>query len=89
MRAARIIRKTVLIFFAMQLALADFSLRMIFARRRLTPAERTRWLQRWCRRLLTWLAIEIDLYGDMPHNGLLVANHLSYNIFSPESVGLK
>ena len=88
LRALRILRKTVIIFVAMMLALAEFALRTLFAARALTLRERTRWLQRWCRRMLKLLAIEIDLRGEMPvgpaegsrsHTpGLLVANHLSY-----------
>ena len=47
-------------------------------RRRLTVADRTRWLQGWCRRVLRVLGIEVRLHGRMPDSGLLVANHLSY-----------
>ncbi len=91
-RAIRIAWKTVAIFVAMMIALAEFVARTIFRRRTLRLEERTRWLQRWCRRILKLLAIEIELRGEMPlgpaggsrsHSrshtpGLLVANHLSY-----------
>lgn len=78
LRTVRIIRKTVVIFVAMMAALAEFALRSVVSGRALTLGERTRWLQRWCGRMLKLLAIEIELRGEMPRDGLLVANHLSY-----------
>jgi 1-acyl-sn-glycerol-3-phosphate acyltransferase len=88
LRALRILGKTIIIFAAMQIALAEIAVRRIVAGRSLTSHERTSWLQRWCRRILKLLAIVVDVRGTMPvgpaegsrsHGaGLLVANHLSY-----------
>lgn len=66
------------IFVAMMAALAEFALQTVLRGRALTLAERTRWLQCWCRRMLGLLAIETELRGEMPSGGLMVANHLSY-----------
>jgi 1-acyl-sn-glycerol-3-phosphate acyltransferase len=78
LRALRVIKKTVIIFLALQVALAEFAARTIVRRRALNLHERTRWLQRLCRRILKVLPIEIELHGEIPSSGLLVANHLSY-----------
>ena len=78
LRALRILGKTMVTFFALQCALAEFVARRIAAGRALRLPEQTRWLQRWCRRMLVLLAIDIELHGEMPTAGLLVANHLSY-----------
>ena len=82
-RALRILRKSVVIFVAMMAALAEFVVRsgcdkLLHGRRDARVTERVRWLQRWCRRMLRLLAIEVELHGEMPREGLLVANHLSY-----------
>lgn len=39
---------------------------------------RARWLQRWSRRVLKDLEIEVDRRGDLPKAGVLACNHLSY-----------
>ena len=36
------------------------------------------WLQRGCRRVLRLLHVEVQVTGDVPAEGLLVSNHLSY-----------
>lgn len=66
LRALRIVGKAVVIFAAMMAALAEFVFRTMVNGRRLPLGERTRWLQRWCRRMLTLLAIEIHVSGEMP-----------------------
>ena len=83
LRTLRIVRKTAAVFAAMMAALAEFALRtsynrLLRGRRDACVTERTRWLQRWCRRMLKLLAIEVEVRGEMPGAGLLVANHLSY-----------
>lgn len=78
MRTLRIVGKAVVIFVAMMAALAEFALTTMVRGRALTLAERTRWLQRWCRRVAGMLAMEIVVEGEMPRSGLLVCNHLSY-----------
>ena len=40
--------------------------------------RRARWSQRWGRRFLRVLAIEVTVIGEPPQDGLLVANHLGY-----------
>ena len=62
----------------LQLALAHFLAMTAIRRRRLTVKERADWLQRWCRRALAILHIQVQLAGEVPRCGLLVANHLSY-----------
>lgn len=57
-------------------AFAEFG--VLAVGRSLNTRQRTRWLQRWCRRVLRVLGIEVRLRGRMPESGLLVANHLSY-----------
>ena len=78
LRAVRIVGKAIVIFVALMAALAEFALKTVLRGRTLTLRERTRWLQRWCRRMLRLLAIEVEVQGIIPTAGLLVANHLSY-----------
>ena len=42
------------------------------------PSARAAWLQNTSRRLLRVFRIETQFTGDVPWNGLLVCNHLSY-----------
>jgi 1-acyl-sn-glycerol-3-phosphate acyltransferase len=45
---------------------------------RASAAERAHWLHRACARALRRLNIPVEHTGDIPENGLIVANHLSY-----------
>jgi 1-acyl-sn-glycerol-3-phosphate acyltransferase len=40
--------------------------------------SRARWLQRWSRRTLGVLGMEVEAIGVMPTNGVVASNHLSY-----------
>ena len=74
--AARAFVRALVVLACLCAAFVDFG--PLAAFRRPTTPERTRWLQRWCRRVLRVLGIEVRLSGRMPDSGLLVANHLSY-----------
>ena len=39
---------------------------------------RVAWLQRASRRHVKWIGVKIRIHGDVPHTGLIVANHVSY-----------
>ncbi len=43
-----------------------------------TLAERARWLQKYCRRLLPHLGVRWETAGAVPTTGMIVSNHLSY-----------
>ncbi len=58
------------------LALLNFAWRR--SRRNLDLAERARWLQEYCGRLLPHLGVRWDTAGTLPSTGLIVSNHLSY-----------
>ena len=47
-------------------------------RGRAQPMQRAEWLHRACGRALRRLNITVEASGDIPANGLIVANHLSY-----------
>lgn len=40
--------------------------------------SRARWLQRWSRRTLDVLGMEVEAIGEPPTNGVVASNHLSY-----------
>ncbi len=56
----------------------DFVVRTLRHGGGLPLPERTRWLQRSCRRALRVFGVEIEALGPRPTSGLLVSNHLSY-----------
>lgn len=43
--------------------------------RRKSQAE---WLHRSCRRIMRLLSVRVERHGSLPHDGLVVSNHLSY-----------
>ena len=47
-------------------------------RGRISPQHRAEWLQRVCTRALRRVGVNVRLEGDVPREGLIVANHLSY-----------
>ena len=47
-------------------------------RRRISPARRAEWLHRVCTRALRRVGLTVELQGEVPDAGLIVANHLSY-----------
>ncbi|KAF0173343.1 MAG: 1-acyl-sn-glycerol-3-phosphate acyltransferase [Limisphaerales bacterium] len=52
---------------------------LALAERKLPPAtRRARWLRRWCRVVLPFIGVEVELRGRAPDGGLLVCNHVSY-----------
>jgi len=40
--------------------------------------SRARWLQRWSRRTLDLLGMEVEVKGELPKDGVVASNHLSY-----------
>ena len=50
----------------------------LWQRRRLSAADRARWLSAWSRRALAALRIQARFEGAPPGQGLVVGNHLSY-----------
>jgi 1-acyl-sn-glycerol-3-phosphate acyltransferase len=40
--------------------------------------DRVRWLQRVAVRHAKWMGVRIRIHGEIPHGGLIVANHVSY-----------
>lgn len=58
----------------------EAALRFVFMKLRggVQPADRAEWLHRVCRRALRRLSISVECSGEMPADGLIVANHLSY-----------
>lgn len=48
------------------------------ALRRLDPASRARVLQKWSARLLSGIEINVVVQGQLPQEGLIASNHLSY-----------
>lgn len=46
--------------------------------RRSDAASRPRILQRWNRRILACLRVEVSVFGSVPAHGLIAANHISY-----------
>lgn len=58
------------------LCLADFLLRACL--RRLDAASRPQILQRWNKRLLARIAVQMSVFGPIPARGLIVSNHVSY-----------
>ena len=51
---------------------------MIRARGPLTLERRALWLQDTCRRVLRSMGIRCEVEGDIPTQGMVVANHLSH-----------
>jgi len=45
---------------------------------KLDTDSRSEVLQRWCRRLLSCLRVQVSVFGTIPSRGLIVSNHLSY-----------
>ena len=43
-----------------------------------TGREGAIWIHRWCRRIVRALGIDFAVYGDLPRDGAVVCNHLSY-----------
>jgi 1-acyl-sn-glycerol-3-phosphate acyltransferase len=62
----------------MMVSYADFWLSVRLAGRAGSALARARWAQRWSRRYLRVLRIEVTREGVPPSRGLLVSNHLSY-----------
>jgi hypothetical protein len=60
------------------LALLDFVINVMFARKTPLPRARSLWLQQTCRRVLRVMKIKIKTQGPIPLKGLLVSNHLGY-----------
>jgi len=58
------------------LCLADFLLRACL--RRFEADSRPQVLQRWNKRLLAQIAVQVSVFGPVPAHGLIVSNHLSY-----------
>jgi len=56
----------------------DFVVRTLHHGGGLPLPERTRWLQRSCRRALRVFGVQLEAHGPRPTSGLLVSNHLSY-----------
>ncbi len=40
--------------------------------------RRARWLRRWCRCVLSFIGVSVELRGRAPDGGMLVCNHVSY-----------
>jgi 1-acyl-sn-glycerol-3-phosphate acyltransferase len=60
-----------------------FAFARYLAEVRLAPAEqaarkRALWLQKCARRILRVFGVKLDISGELPHEGLLVCNHLGY-----------
>jgi 1-acyl-sn-glycerol-3-phosphate acyltransferase len=60
------------------LALLDFVINVMFARKVPLPRARSLWLQQVCRRVLRIMKVKIKTQGPIPLKGLLVSNHLGY-----------
>jgi 1-acyl-sn-glycerol-3-phosphate acyltransferase len=56
--------------------LCEYGIRV--AGRKLTPVCRAAILQKWSARLLSAIRISITVHGQVPDQGLIVSNHLSY-----------
>jgi len=60
----------------------SFEAAILFAamrmRGRVSPTRRAEWLQRVCTRTLRRVGVEVRYEGQVPRDGLIVANHLSY-----------
>ena len=54
-----------------------FSYLMVPGNRR-SLLSRARWLQRWSRRTLGLLGMEVEVKGELPADGVIASNHLSY-----------
>src|SRR5437764_14423329 len=74
--AARSLKRVVLLLWtAFDAALQFLYLKM---RGRVSETQRAEWLHRTCKRLLRRLRIPVEHVGEIPADGLIVANHLSY-----------
>ena len=52
---------------------------LILTQRQMSPrTRRARWLRQWCRIVLPFIGVEVDLRGRAPDGGMLVCNHVSY-----------
>ena len=58
------------------LGLSEYALLRL--RGRMSRPQRARWLQRTTRRVLPYLGVHWEVEGDIPTNGLIVSNHISY-----------
>lgn len=59
-------------------AFTDITWRWIFGGGSLSLMKRGEWLHRWCAFALPMLGVRFEVSGDMPADGLIVSNHLSY-----------
>src|SRR3954469_17646122 len=73
--ARSLIRLVLLLWTALEGALHFLYLEI---RGRVSEGERAEWLHRTCQRALRRLRIPVEHVGDIPADGLIVANHLSY-----------
>src|SRR3954469_18675915 len=73
--ARSLIRLVLLLWTALEGALHFLYLKI---RGRVSEGERAEWLHRTCKRALRRLRIPVEHVGDIPADGLIVANHLSY-----------
>lgn len=63
---------------AFRLTACVFSWWFLRIRGRVALGNRAQWLHNTCRGILKALGIRVSVHGELPHRGLVVANHLSY-----------